>query len=100
MILIEGTLTIDPTKLDGCREAMQTMLEKSRAEEGCIEYAFSIDVLDPSIFRINERWASMEALGAHAKSAHMAVWRGASAGLGVTSRDLRMYADPGEPKNI
>ncbi len=100
MILIEGTVTIDPSKLEDHREAMQTMLEKSRAEEGCIEYAFSIDVLDPSILRVNERWTDMAALAAHGKSAHMADWREATKAMGASGRDIRMYIDPPEPKPL
>jgi quinol monooxygenase YgiN len=42
-------------------EAMRT----SRAEAGCLDYAFSADPLEPSRVLLFERWTTQEALDAH-----------------------------------
>ncbi|MDE2562475.1 MAG: antibiotic biosynthesis monooxygenase [Sphingomonadales bacterium] len=97
MIVVTGTVTAgDPSAFDALRGAMETMLTETRKEDGCIHYIFAIDILDPAVMVISEAWRDAEALGAHAKSAHMAEWRKAVGGAGMVGRDLKMYqADEG-----
>ncbi|HAY07699.1 MAG TPA: antibiotic biosynthesis monooxygenase [Hyphomonas sp.] len=95
MIVIEGPVRIPPANLEAARSAMEQMIRASRAEPGCIDYAYSLDVLDPGLVRVTERWQSREALKAHFAAAHMATWRAFFPQLGITDRSLRLYeADP------
>jgi quinol monooxygenase YgiN len=95
MIVIEGTVRIPPSNLAAARDVMEQMIRASRAEVGCIDYAYSVDVLDAGLIRVTERWESREALAAHFKTAHMATWRAFFPELGITDRTLRLYeADP------
>ncbi|MBU1287232.1 MAG: antibiotic biosynthesis monooxygenase [Alphaproteobacteria bacterium] len=95
MIVIEGTVRIPPANLEAARNAMAQMIRGSRAEAGCIDYAYSLDILDPGLIRITERWESRDALAAHFKTAHMAAWRATFPSLEITDRSLRLYeADP------
>ena len=95
MIVIEGTVRIPPANLDKARTVMEQMIRASRAEAGCLDYAYSVDVLDPGLIRVNERWESRDALAGHFKTAHMATWRAFFPELGITDRSLRLYeADP------
>lgn len=95
MIIIEGTVRAPPEKIAEARAIMERTIRASRAEPGCLEYAYSLDVLDPGLVRITERWESREALAAHFRMPHMAEWRAAWPSLGITDRDLRLYeADP------
>lgn len=57
------------------------------AEEGCIEYEATVDTenagpvqtsFGTDTFVVIEKWASMEALGAHARSAHMRAYAASS----------------------
>lgn len=41
-----------------------------KTEEGCEEYSFAFDAADPDLVRVAERWASVEALGAHGQAPH------------------------------
>ena len=97
MIVIEGTVRMPADGLERGRAAIEAMILASRAEQGCDEYAFSIDVLDPTLLRITERWQSRQALAAHAASEHMAAWRAAGAEIGVSERSLRLYEAEPEP---
>ena len=72
MILVEGSVRLAPGEIERLYDAMQAQIEATRAEPGCELYAFSVDVLDPQVLRISERWASQEALDAHMKAPHMA----------------------------
>tara|TARA_R110002051_G_scaffold73594_3_gene133761 strand:+ start:15677 stop:15973 length:297 start_codon:yes stop_codon:yes gene_type:complete len=95
MIVIEGTVRVPPERVEAARPAMETMIRASRAEPGCIDYAYSVDLLDPGLVRVTERWESREALKAHFAAPHMAAWREEIASLGITDRSLRLYeADP------
>ena len=44
-----------------------------RAEDGCLQYDLHGVVDDPDRFVVIERWASAQALSAHARSDHMRV---------------------------
>lgn len=95
MIVIEGTVRMPPANLEAARSVMEQMIRASRAENGCIDYAYSLDVLDPGLVRVTERWESREALAEHFRTAHMATWRSFFPQLGITDRSLRLYeADP------
>lgn len=97
MIVIEGTVRIPPANIEAARPVMEQMIRASRAEPGCIEYAYSIDVLDPGLVRILERWESREALAQHFRTAHMDTWRSFFPQLGITGRSLRLYEASPEP---
>lgn len=95
MIVIEGTVRVPPDRVAEARAAMEQMIRASRAEAGCIDYAYAIDVLDPGLIRVSERWETRDALAAHFKTAHMATWRAFFPQLGISDRSLRLYeADP------
>ena len=96
MLLIMGTVRIDPAKLAEARPAIETVITATRAEDGCISYAFAQDLLDRGLIRISEAWRDGDALKAHAASPHMAVWREAYASFGITERNLKVHqADEG-----
>lgn len=98
MILVLGTVKLAPDKLEAARPAMRRMVEASRAEPGCIAYGYAQDVLDAEIIHVVEKWRDRDALKAHFVTPHMAEWRRAMGGLGLSGRDLRIYeTDEGEP---
>lgn len=99
MLLITGSFRFPPENMDEARLAMATMLTASRTEQGCVLYAFAEDVLDPGLIRVSELWSDKAALAAHAATPHMAEWRAAGAGLGISGRDISLY-EVGEPQAI
>tara|TARA_E500000331_G_scaffold352448_1_gene401063 strand:- start:1078 stop:1362 length:285 start_codon:yes stop_codon:yes gene_type:complete len=54
------------------RDALSEMEAASRAEEGCDDFTYSVELNNPDVIRITERWESMDALAAHFKAPHMA----------------------------
>ena len=79
MLAINGEVRIREGAADAVRDAIRTMEVESLKEPGCHTYAFSIDVVDPTMMRITELWESMEALEAHFGSPHMAAFGAAMA---------------------
>jgi quinol monooxygenase YgiN len=77
---------------------MKRMVAASNAEDGCLLYAYSQDLVDPGLVRISERWSDREALKAHFATPHMDEWRKVIPSLGISDRDLMLYeANDGEP---
>ena len=85
-----GTVRVDPDAIERLRPAMEAMMAASRAEDGCLVYAYSLDLLEPGLVRVSEQWTDRAALEAHFKTPHMAVWRQALAGQ-VRDRDIKLY---------
>ena len=72
------------------------MVAASRIEAGCLEYAYSFDLLDPTLMRIVERWEDADALKAHFATPHMAAWRKALGGMKIS--DVELFTLEGEPQ--
>ena len=90
-LIIAGTVRIPPGNVDRFRPHMLAMMTASRAEAGCHEYAYALDVSDPGLIRIFESWESRAHLDAHFKTPHMATWRAAWPGFGLSERALIAY---------
>ncbi len=60
---------------DKAEAAMRKMIVASRFEDGCIEYAYSRDLIDTNLLRIIERWKDRDALISHFAEPHMAEFR-------------------------
>ena len=48
---------------------MAEVVAASRAEDGCIDYAYAEDMLDPGLIRVIEAWRDQAALDRHFKPA-------------------------------
>ena len=98
MIQINGTIKLGRTIDAATRKAIVEMVRASRAEDGCLDYAFATDLADPDTLILFERWRDQAALDAHGKSAHMAQFQQVMASNPPASRDLRVYqTDEGQP---
>ena len=96
MIHIAGSIRVND--VEGAKAAIEELTTASRAEAGCVEYSLSFDLLEANLVWINERWESMEALGAHAQSAHYNAWSAKAGELGISDSDVRLYTE--EPTKL
>jgi len=85
MIHVLAIITAKPGMRDRILEAWRGNADAVRAEDGCIAYDAVVDVRDggagfaqfgADTFVVVERWASMEALRAHAVAPHMKAYAG------------------------
>ena len=98
MIQINGTIKLGRTIDAATQKAIVDMVRASRAEDGCLDYAFARDLADPDTLVLFERWRDQAALEAHGQSAHMAEFQKVMAANPPASRDLRIYeTDEGQP---
>lgn len=75
MIVIAGTVPINPDKKADALAVMRTMSDASQAEDGCISYRFFMNPWDESEVLIFEEWEDAAALAAHFEAPHMATFR-------------------------
>lgn len=90
-VTVIGQFRLPAEAMAEARPLMRTVIEATRAEDGCIEYNYGEDVLDPGLIRVSEIWASREQLGAHMKTGHMAVWNAERNALGMTGRAVTVF---------
>ena len=93
--LIIGTFRLPAQGLNAARDAMQAMVTASRAEDGCLMYAYAEDVLQPGLIRVTELWRDQAALDRLFATPHLAQWRASWAALGIDERALTAYAVSG-----
>ena len=83
MIHVLAIITAQPGQRDAVLAAFRANMPAVHAEAGCIEYGPAIDApgdnasqtpLGPDTFVVVEKWASIDALRAHAASPHMAAY--------------------------
>ena len=74
------------------RSAAEAQIAASNAEEGCIIYSYALDVVDPTIMRVFEKWKSWEALDEHFKQPHMDKWRAALSDVKFVERSIQAHA--------
>lgn len=99
MLIILGTIRLPPENLAAARPVMEAMAKASRAEEGCIDYAYAEDVFEPGLIRVSEVWRDRAALDAHFRQPHLAAWRAAWPDLAISDRRLFAY-EAGDPNPV
>ena len=77
MIVVQGTITVDPAKRERAIEACNTMRAATITEPGCLAYRFGFATDDPNVLMVAEQWESEDALVPHMSSPHMAEFGGA-----------------------
>lgn len=70
MLVIHATVPIDPDHHDEAKALIQELADKSREEDGVVDYRATMDVDDPNLFRVFEQYEDEAAFGAHAQSDH------------------------------
>jgi quinol monooxygenase YgiN len=81
MILVSGTVQINPDRRADAIKAALALASASRKEPGCHAYEFSVTLEDENIIRLFEAWESREALTAHFGMPHMAAFNKAIGGV-------------------
>ncbi len=93
MIFVQGWIRLaESDDVESILPAARQMAEATLTETGCIAYSFAIDVSDPQLIQLNERWVSEEALQQHFQTPHMAEFNKAVSTLNIKSMDVRMYS--------
>jgi len=65
VIVVGGVFEVDPAEREAFIAERVAMIRRSRAEDGCLEYTFAADPIEPGLVVLYERWSSQAALDAH-----------------------------------
>ena len=98
MLIVLAKAKVGEGAMEAARTVIADMVAASNAESGCIAYAFTQDVLDPSVLHIVEKWQDEAALAAHFATPHMAAFGAGIAGLDFQVIEaLKFHTDEGAP---
>jgi quinol monooxygenase YgiN len=98
MVIILAKARVSADALAAAQTAIADMVAASNAESGCIAYAFTQDLGDPTIIHIVEKWQDEAAIAAHFATPHMAAFGAAIAGLDFQVIEAIKYrTDDGAP---
>ena len=90
-VIVTGWVRLAPEDVAKALPAAKAMMAASRAEDGCDEYAYAQDLLEPGLIRVSERWRDFPALEAHFRTPHMAEWRRALAEVRLLERKVTAF---------
>ena len=96
IVIVMGTVQCAPGEIERLMPELKTMMAATRAEDGCLLYAFSRDVLDPDLLHISERWRDDSALAAHFASPHVVDFNTALATARIEELSVKAYDSDGE----
>lgn len=91
MIVVIAEVRVAAGAVDAVSDAITKMETETHKEPGCLTYAFSVDISDPTMVRIIERWQSLDDLRGHFTTPHMAEFSGVMGNLGIESMDVKAY---------
>jgi quinol monooxygenase YgiN len=91
MIVVNAVVSTSTEDITTLKDAIGVMETASRAESGCDDYTFSVELNNPKVLRITEKWQSIEALQAHMQTPHMADFQKAMGGRPPASLEVTFY---------
>ncbi len=91
LIIIAGTVEVDPEQRAAALEAGCPHMEATRAQKGCLDYVWSADPLVPGRIYVFERWESQDDLHAHLTGPHYLAMRDTIARHGLRGADVLKY---------
>jgi quinol monooxygenase YgiN len=62
VVIVAGFLIVDPSERDSYLDGCRSVVEHARIARGCLDYAITADLADPSRIDIFERWESRAAV--------------------------------------
>ncbi|NHA66508.1 putative quinol monooxygenase [Phycicoccus flavus] len=71
-VQVVATIPVRPDRRSEALEVLGTLVEATRAEEGCLAYDLFESAAAPDVFVMVERYADQAALDAHMSSEHLA----------------------------
>ncbi|HWD24913.1 MAG TPA: antibiotic biosynthesis monooxygenase [Acidimicrobiales bacterium] len=59
MIIVAGWIEVDPKDRDLALASRREAILAAKSEQGCLDYIFSADPIEPGRIRLFERWESL-----------------------------------------
>ena len=91
MIIVNGTVRFGDGEIDRLRDGMKANILATRAEDGCEHYAYAVDVADPNLLHVSERWRDEAAIDAHMATPHMGEFMAAVGASRIEAMSIKAY---------
>ena len=91
MIIVNGTVRFGAGEIERLKDAMARNVEATRAEEGCEHYAYAVDIGDPNLLHVAERWCDDSAIERHMASPHMGAFMAEIGASKVEAISIKAY---------
>lgn len=91
MIIIAGTIEIDPEQREVALAAAQPHIDGALTQEGCEAYTWAADLNAPGRIEVFERWRSEAELAAHFAGPHYIAMLQTLGGHGLRSANVSKY---------
>lgn len=96
MIIVQGWATFAADDMPALRAAAAELVAATRAEDGCLDYAYGEDLLEPGRVWVCERWRDEAALTAHLVQPHIAAFNAKLRAVRVLGARVVAYSAAGE----
>ena len=90
-VIVSGTFRVPPESFAGIRPHLEAVIAATRREDGCLVYAYAVDVEDPGLIRVFEHWRDQASLDAHFKAPHMIAWQAVRVQHGFHDRQVSAH---------
>jgi quinol monooxygenase YgiN len=88
MVIVAGYLLVEPAQRDGYLVGCKAVVHRARRTPGCLDFAISADLLDPSRIDVFERWESQAAVDAFRGSGPSGEQQGSIVSASVSEYDV------------
>ncbi|MFT5593788.1 MAG: quinol monooxygenase YgiN [Oceanicoccus sp.] len=90
-VAVFGTLRFPPDCVAGVLPHLQTLVETTYKNDGCIAYNVALDPFDLGLIRFSELWPDQASLDKHLIAQHIEPWRTAAKQYGLMDREFTAY---------
>lgn len=91
MIVVNGIIESSSEDIATLKDMLIEMEAVTREEAGCLDYAFSIEIANPEVLRLTEKWDTLESLQAHFAMPHLQAFQKAITTRPPKHTDISFY---------
>lgn len=90
-VAVLGTFRFPPERIAEVLPHLRTLVDTTRAHDGCIAYDAAVDPFEPGVIRFSELWPDQASLDRHLHAPHIDPWRSAVVDCGLIEREFAVY---------
>ena len=91
MIIVTGMARFGEGEIARLKDVLAANVAATRAEEGCLQYSYGVDLEDPNLLHISEQWRDEAAVNAHMTAPHMGPLMAALGAAKIESLSVKSY---------
>jgi quinol monooxygenase YgiN len=89
-ITVIAKIVAKPDQIDTVKHELQSLIEPTRAEAGCIDYILHQHTENPAVFVFYENWTRQQALDEHLQKPHLTAFAAKAEALLAEPLDIQI----------